>query len=125
MKCFETFFNLCVVISGLGLLIKVAAARSIQDPYNYRNINTSYVAPVPENVTTLLDLIHSRSDLSSLAAALEQCGGFEQAFDTNPTWKFTFFAPNNAAFSEIGKYFSTMENTPLVLFAFFGSKPYV
>lgn len=63
-------------------------------------------------MTTLLGLIQSRPDLSKLAAALQQSGGFEQAFDTNPTWTFTFFAPNNDAFDNTGRYFDTFQNTP-------------
>ena len=82
------------------------------DPLNYRSIPSYYVPPIPENVTTLLGLIQSRPDLSKLAAALQQSGGFEQAFDTNPTWTFTFFAPNNDAFDSTGRYFDTFQNTP-------------
>ena len=90
-----------------------SATSSNDDPYGYRNINGTYAAPVPANITTLWDLIRSRPDLSSLAAALEECGGFQQAFDTNPTWQYTFLAPNNDAFEEYtGVYFRDYADTP-------------
>jgi uncharacterized surface protein with fasciclin (FAS1) repeats len=37
--------------------------------------------------------------------------GFLQAFDTDPTWSFTFFAPSNAAFENLGEYFTTYAAT--------------
>lgn len=37
--------------------------------------------------------------------------GFVQAFDTNPTWSFTFFAPSNAAFENLGTYYETFAAT--------------
>jgi hypothetical protein len=84
-----------------------------QDPLNYRNINPSYVAPKSSNTTTLLELIKSRSELSRLSEALDKVGGFSEAFGTDPTWKFTFFAPNNDAFEKnVGRYFNTFESTP-------------
>jgi uncharacterized surface protein with fasciclin (FAS1) repeats len=84
-----------------------------QDPLNYRNIKPSYVAPKFSNTTTLLEFIKSRSDLSRLSEALDKVGGFSEAFGTDPTWKFTFFAPNNDAFEKnVGRYFNTFEATP-------------
>ncbi|KAL2811576.1 FAS1 domain-containing protein [Aspergillus granulosus] len=85
---------------------------AIQDPLSYRSIEPVYTLPKPENVTTLLDFIASRSDLSQLHKSIQQSGGFEEAFDTNPTWKFTFFAPNDEAFNNTGRYFKTFEATP-------------
>jgi uncharacterized surface protein with fasciclin (FAS1) repeats len=35
-----------------------------------------------------------------------------QAFDTAPTWSYTFFAPSNTAFNNTGEYFSTFVATP-------------
>jgi hypothetical protein len=82
------------------------------DPLNYRSIAPYYVPAKPSNVTTLLGLIQSRPDLSRLAEALGESGGFLQAFDTTPTWTFTFFAPNNDAFESTGLYFDTFQQTP-------------
>jgi uncharacterized surface protein with fasciclin (FAS1) repeats len=42
---------------------------------------------------------------------LTELTGFSQAFHTNPTWSFTFFAPSNAAFNNTGAYFSTYAAT--------------
>lgn len=82
------------------------------DPLSYRSIPSQYEPQVPSNITTLLDFIQSRPDLSHLAEALDASGGFAQAFNTNPSWKFTFFAPNNDAFQYTGQYFNTFQNTP-------------
>jgi hypothetical protein len=38
--------------------------------------------------------------------------GFLQAFDTAPTWSYTFFAPSNTAFNNTGEYYSTFVATP-------------
>jgi hypothetical protein len=89
-------------------------ASAIEDPLSYRSIEPVYTLSKPDNVTTLLDFIASRSDLSKLHASLQQSGGFQEAFDTNPTWKFTFFAPNDEAFNHTGRYFETFEATPYV-----------
>ncbi|KAK1731420.1 FAS1 domain-containing protein [Colletotrichum acutatum] len=64
-------------------------------------------------MTTLLDLIKSRSDLTTLAKVLDGSAGFTEAFDTVPTWDYTFFAPSNAAFEKhTGQYFNTFTPTP-------------
>ncbi|GLA60468.1 hypothetical protein AtubIFM54640_000922 [Aspergillus tubingensis] len=82
------------------------------DPLNYRNI-PGYVASSSSNATTALDFIKSRSDLSILSEKIDELGGFAQAFDTDPDWKFTFFAPNNDAFETYtGAYFDSFEPTP-------------
>ncbi|GIK01995.1 hypothetical protein Aspvir_006038 [Aspergillus viridinutans] len=106
MKPISTLLVACLTVCS-----SVLAAT--QDPLTYRNIEPSYVAPKFSNTTTLLGFIKSRSDLSSLAEALDKVGGFSEAFDTDPTWKFTFFAPNNDAFEKnVGRYFTTFESTP-------------
>ncbi|OJJ06447.1 hypothetical protein ASPVEDRAFT_140399 [Aspergillus versicolor CBS 583.65] len=97
-------FFFSTIIAGL--------AAAFQDPLSYRSLKPTYTLPKPDNVTTLLDIIDSRPDLSRLRAALTQSGGFEEAFGTTPTWDFTFFAPNNDAFAHTGRYFSTFESTP-------------
>ncbi|RFU26837.1 hypothetical protein B7463_g9498, partial [Scytalidium lignicola] len=120
MQPHQVFSRGWVLISFVGLLFNNVAAvtsrssaTSIADPYNYRNVPSTYIAAKPAGVTTLLDFINSRPDLTSLASVLEQCGGFQEAFDTNPTWKFTYFAPNNDAFNQhTGTYFSTSQITP-------------
>jgi len=91
-----------------GLSVGLAA----DDPLAYRTVATTYVAPNPSNVSTLWEFIVSRPDLSSLKTAVEQIGGFPEAFNTSATWKWTFFAPNNDAFANTGRYFSTFEATP-------------
>lgn len=37
--------------------------------------------------------------------------GFAQAFATEPTWDFTFFAPSNTAFKNVGTYWETYAAT--------------
>lgn len=37
--------------------------------------------------------------------------GFTQAFDTIPSWDFTFFAPSNEAFENTGQYYETYAKT--------------
>jgi hypothetical protein len=74
-----------------------------------------YVAPKPANITTLLDFIDSREDLSNLSQILREPAGFVKAFDTAPAWSFTFFAPSNEAFEHTGAYYSTFAATPYVL----------
>jgi hypothetical protein len=99
------------VTSLLFALIPILAGAA-EDPLSYRSIDPVYTLPKPDNVTTLLDFIASRSDLNKLHASIQQSGGFQEAFDTNPTWKFTFFAPNDEAFNHTGRYFETFESTP-------------
>lgn len=82
------------------------------DSLKYRNI-TGYEPSQTPNVTTLLNLIDSRSELSILAEKIREVGGFAEAFNTDVNWKFTFFAPNNDAFtSHTGSYFNTFEVVP-------------
>nr|XP_036588878.1 beta-ig-h3 fasciclin [Colletotrichum truncatum]KAF6800520.1 beta-ig-h3 fasciclin [Colletotrichum truncatum] len=73
----------------------------------------TYAPPKASGVTTLLDFVNSRSDLTELAKVLSGSAGFVEAFDTTPTWDFTFFAPSNEAFSKhTGQYFNTFTPTP-------------
>ncbi|KAJ6006302.1 hypothetical protein N7451_004246 [Penicillium sp. IBT 35674x] len=72
----------------------------------------AYVAPKPASITTLLDFIDSREDLSNLSAILREPAGFAKAFDTAPTWSFTFLAPSNEAFENTGAYYSSFAATP-------------
>ncbi|RAH79152.1 FAS1 domain-containing protein [Aspergillus japonicus CBS 114.51] len=101
---FASYF-LLPIISG--------ALSTTEDPLSYRNIAGGYVTPKSKNTTTLLEFINSRSDLSVLAEELQNIGGFPTAFDTEPTWSFTFFAPNNDAFElHTGTYFNKFKSTP-------------
>jgi hypothetical protein len=96
----------------VGLLSSSSLVSATTDPLDYRNI-TGYASPQSSNVTTALDLIRARSDLSTLAEKIDELGGFAEAFGTDPNWKFTFFAPNNDAFeSYTGAYFDVFEKAP-------------
>lgn len=99
---------------ALVLLSLSSLVTATTDPLNYRNIS-GYVASSSSIGTTALDFIKSRSDLSILSEKIDELGGFAQAFDTDPDWKFTFFAPNNNAFEVYtGAYFDSFEPTPYV-----------
>ncbi|RAH71316.1 uncharacterized protein BO66DRAFT_437340 [Aspergillus aculeatinus CBS 121060] len=98
---------------SLLLPITSGATSTIQDPLSYRDLAGGYVPPKSANVTTLLEFINSHPDLSVLADELQTIGGFPKAFDTEPTWSFTFFAPNNDAFElHTGTYFNEFKSTP-------------
>jgi hypothetical protein len=106
MKLISTLVVTCLAVCS-------SALAATEDPLIYRNVNPFYVTPKSPNTTTLLEFIKSRSDLSRLSEALDKVGGFSEAFGTDPTWKFTFFAPNNDAFEKnVGRYFTTFESTP-------------
>lgn len=102
--------NSLLHISWLFLLCNVVQAST--DPLAYREIS-GYV-PIPSaNVTTLMEFIIGRPELSSLATNIGEVGGFLEAFNTTPNWSYTFFAPNNDAFeSHTGEYFNTFKATP-------------
>ncbi|KAL7946811.1 FAS1 domain-containing protein [Trichoderma barbatum] len=72
----------------------------------------TYIPPKDSSVTTLLDFVKSRDDLSILATVLNECAGFNEAFDTAPSWSYTFFAPSDTAFRNTGAYYSTFAATP-------------
>jgi hypothetical protein len=49
---------------------------SNRQPLTYAAIpDGTYVPPKDSSITTLLDLVQSRSDLSTLASILAECGG--------------------------------------------------
>ncbi|KXH48045.1 hypothetical protein CSIM01_11004 [Colletotrichum simmondsii] len=99
-------------ILTLGTISTVTSAERKPLSYASKPAGT-YVAPKTSNTTTLLDFIKSRSDLTTLAEVLNGSAGFTEAFDTVPTWDFTFFAPSNAAFEKhTGQYFNTFLPTP-------------
>ncbi|KAL4734922.1 FAS1 domain-containing protein [Aspergillus similis] len=96
-----------------GLVLSLTAlAIAFQDPLSYRSVDPVYTPSKAANTTTLLDFVSSRPDLSNLTAVIERTGGFKEAFNTEPTWSFTFFAPNNDAFENTGRYFLTFYETP-------------
>lgn len=43
---------------------------------------------------------------------IDLLAGFAQAFNTVPSWNFTFFAPSDTAFNHTGEYFNTYAETP-------------
>ncbi|KAL4887824.1 hypothetical protein BDV59DRAFT_196962 [Aspergillus ambiguus] len=101
-----------LVVPLVGLLSLSSLVISTTDPLGYQNI-AGYVATGSPSLTTALDLIKSRAELSTLAEKIDHLGGFSQAFYTDPTWKFTFSAPNNDAFERYTRaYFGTFETTP-------------
>ncbi|KAL4967190.1 uncharacterized protein BDV14DRAFT_198289 [Aspergillus stella-maris] len=106
--------NSSILHNTILALAATAAAASFQDPLAYRSVpeEATYTPPKLANTTTLYDFIASRPDLSRLHEALDGPAGFKEAFDTNPTWDFTFFAPSNEAFEATGEYFETFEKTP-------------
>ncbi|KAI0117509.1 FAS1 domain-containing protein [Daldinia grandis] len=82
-------------------------------PLSYRVAPENlYQPPKLVGSVSLLEYINSRSNLDSLARILSESAGFVQAFDTIPTWNFTFFAPSDTAFSHTGEYFDTFAGTP-------------
>ncbi|KAF2022032.1 hypothetical protein BU24DRAFT_488335 [Aaosphaeria arxii CBS 175.79] len=95
----------------LSVLIAQVNCLSRQ-PLSYAKTPDSVYVPPKNNVTTLLDIIKSRDDLSELAKSLEGPAGFVTAFDTPATWNYTFFAPSNTAFNNTGAYYSTFKATP-------------
>lgn len=122
--------KLAVVVTWLGLAVSVSGDNSSRKPLMYASVPDGVYAP-PKNlsITTLLDFVKSRDDLTILAGVLEECGGmssilppsptsfdsstgFSQAFDTAATWSYTFFAPSNTAFNNTGAYYSTYVATP-------------
>ncbi|KAL4860954.1 hypothetical protein BDV12DRAFT_208645 [Aspergillus spectabilis] len=112
MKPVHYLSLLSTIISSISLTTALNHSNPSSDPLSYRSLEPAYILPKPDNVTTLVDFITSRSNLTRLRDALKQSAGFEEAFNTNPTWKFTFFAPSNEAFDHTGRYFRTFEKTP-------------
>lgn len=113
------------------LLASTSLANTNRQALAYAPIPAGIYTPAADDsVTTLLDFIKSRSELSVLAKIISECGGsylsllflvkhfltqptgFTQAFETIPTWTFTFFAPSDTAFNNTGAYFSTYAATP-------------
>ncbi|KAH6683948.1 FAS1 domain-containing protein [Halenospora varia] len=96
----------------LALAVSGSCDNTSRKPLTYGTIPAgTYSPPKNSSVITLLDLVKSRDDLTTLAGVLAECGGFLQAFDTAATWSYTFFAPSNAAFNNTGAYFSTYAAT--------------
>ncbi|ORY58838.1 FAS1 domain-containing protein [Pseudomassariella vexata] len=105
--------KLCDIIPIVALCGTVAAESHDRRPLSYAPKPAGqYIVPKPEGTESLLDFIRSRSDLSVLAEVIANSSGFTEAFDTIPTWDYTFFAPSNAAFNNTGQYFKTFSVTP-------------
>ncbi|GKT62326.1 hypothetical protein ColTof4_02050 [Colletotrichum tofieldiae] len=103
-----------LILSTLALGAVSAVNAADRKPLSYApKPEGTYVLPRAPNVTTLLDFVKSRSDLTALAKVLDGSAGFLEAFDTPPTWDFTFFAPSDAAFAKhTGQYFNTFAPAP-------------
>ncbi|KKP05653.1 hypothetical protein THAR02_02207 [Trichoderma harzianum] len=98
----------------LSLLGGLASADVVDhDPLAYYPAPAgAYISPKDPSINTLLDFVKSRDDLSILATVLSECAGFGEAFDTAPSWSYTFFAPSDTAFRNTGAYYSTFAATP-------------
>ncbi|KAL7794845.1 FAS1 domain-containing protein [Trichoderma afarasin] len=98
----------------LSLLGGLASADVVDhDPLAYYPAPAgTYIPPKDPSINTLLDFVKSRDDLSILATVLSECAGFSEAFDTAPSWSYTFFAPSDTAFRNTGAYYSTFAATP-------------
>ncbi|KAI0385665.1 FAS1 domain-containing protein [Hypomontagnella monticulosa] len=106
---------MAVLKAFIFLLISSFALAEGRDrlPLSYRSSPKDlYEPPKPTGSVSLLDYVTSRSDLSTLAQVLSESAGFTQAFNTLPTWNFTFFAPSDTAFNHTGQYFNTYTATP-------------
>ncbi|KAI1474103.1 FAS1 domain-containing protein [Daldinia eschscholtzii] len=91
----------------------VFAESNDRPPLSYRPAPEGlYKPPKSAASTSLLEYVNSRSDLSTLTRVLAESSGFLQAFDTVPTWNFTFFAPSDTAFKNTGEYFEMFAQTP-------------
>ncbi|SNX85119.1 uncharacterized protein MEPE_03828 [Melanopsichium pennsylvanicum] len=91
----------------------VSAQSSSRRPLSYApQPQDVYFPPKTQSVTTLLDFIKAKPELSTLLGLLDGSAGFVQAFQTEPTWDFTFFAPSNDAFENLGEYYRTFLATP-------------
>ncbi|KAI6087340.1 FAS1 domain-containing protein [Hypoxylon rubiginosum] len=91
----------------------VFAQDSDRLPLSYRpSPDNLYEPPRSGDSVSLFDYVNSRNDLTVLARVISECAGFAQAFDTVPTWNFTFFAPSDTAFNQTGEYFNTFAETP-------------
>lgn len=55
----------------------------------------------------MLDAISRRLEMTT-----DDSIGFSEAFDTAPSWSYTFFAPSDTAFRNTGAYYSTFAATP-------------
>ncbi|EHK25770.1 uncharacterized protein TRIVIDRAFT_62437 [Trichoderma virens Gv29-8] len=101
-------------IAFLSLLGSLAFADVVdRDPLEYIPAPSgTYIPPKDPSISTLLDFVKSREDLSILATVLNECAGFSEAFDTAPSWSYTFFAPLDTAFRNTGAYYSTFAATP-------------
>jgi hypothetical protein len=108
------FTNLAIATALFAMTIAASSAPSAsRAPLSYApDPPNLYVPPTSNSTLTLLDLIKSRPELSTLLSTINEPAGFAKAFATAPTWDFTFFAPSNAAFENTGSYFNTFAASP-------------
>ena len=65
-----------IVITALGLCDRID-----RQPLTYATIpKGTYVPPKNSTITTLLDFVKSRDDLTTLAGVLAECGGMSGPF---------------------------------------------
>ncbi|KAH7391481.1 FAS1 domain-containing protein [Cadophora sp. MPI-SDFR-AT-0126] len=101
-----------ILVSFTAVIATCSGKRLNRAPLTYAPVPEGmYALPRNANTTTLLDLVKSRPDLSTLASLLPSLSGFEEAFDTPPQWQFTAFLPSNEAFNNTGAYYSTYAKT--------------
>ncbi|KAG4415351.1 hypothetical protein IFR04_011500 [Cadophora malorum] len=101
-----------ILITFTALVAACSGKRLDRDPLTYAPVpEGTYVLPKNASTTTLLDLVKSRPDLSTLASLLPTLSGFVEAFDTPPQWQYTAFLPSNEAFNNTGAYYSTYAKT--------------
>ncbi|KAF6830660.1 beta-ig-h3 fasciclin [Colletotrichum musicola] len=102
------------ILGSLVIGLACAAESLDRRPLSYApKPEGTYVPPKATGFVTLLDFIKSRSDLTELAKVLNGSAGFIEAFNTTPTWDFTFFAPSDDAFlKHTGQYFNTFTPAP-------------
>lgn len=83
------------VILALGAALVARCEILDRRPLSFATIpDGTYIAPNPSNVTTLLEFIRSREDLSILASVVEEAGGQLPGIvgrqstrdETNPLW---------------------------------------
>jgi hypothetical protein len=75
----------------LGLLSIVAITafglcdQTNRKPLSYAAVpDGTYVSPKSSNITTLLDFVKSRSDLTTLAGVIEECAGMSRSVSHRP-----------------------------------------
>ncbi|KAL5335806.1 hypothetical protein BJX70DRAFT_390422 [Aspergillus crustosus] len=93
----------------LSTILPFLPSVSAADPLSYRIREPAYILPKPDSVTTLLDFISSRSNLTQLRDDLNQSAGFNEAFNTNPTWNFTLLCSQQRGLSAFNETYQRIQ----------------